>query len=532
MLKILLKKQIHEVWRSYFVNSKTNKPRSKATVILYFILFALLMLGVMGGMFTMLSVFLCEPLSSAGIGWLYFVLMSFISILFGAFGSVFNTFSSLYLSKDNDFLLSLPVPVKAIVASRLINVYLLGSMYSVIVILPALIVYYAVTGITAAKLVCGLMLILVISAIVMVLSCLLGWCVAKISLKLKNKSFVTVLASLLFIVLYYFFYFKATDLLTDLINNAQFYGEKIRGAAYGLYLFGRIGEGDFAAAGIFVAVSAALLIVTWLLLKSTFLSIATDSGKTAKVKYTEKRAKENSIFKALLIKEFRKFASNASYILNCGMGVIFIVTMGVFMLIKGSDIIEAFNSLFADSNYVYVMVCAALCMLSSMNNMAVPSVSLESKTLWMLQSLPVDSKLVLRAKMMLQLIISGCAMLFAVICTGIMLHADIASTLLVCVTPLVYTVFSAYFCTFLSIRMPNLHWTNEMTPIKQSGAVAISIFGGWALCAALGGGYFLFGYKIGMAAYLGCWIAVMAICSAVIARYLDTKGAQIFSELA
>ena len=46
------------------------------------------------------------------------------------------------------------------------------------------------------------------SLVVFVLSCLLGWVVAKISLRLKYKSFVTVLISLAFIGAYYFFYFN------------------------------------------------------------------------------------------------------------------------------------------------------------------------------------------------------------------------------------------------------------------------------------------------------------------------------------
>ena len=76
-------------------------------------LFALLMVGVLGGMFTLLS---CGPLlrrwSAAGMGWLYFALMALLAMLLGAFGSVFNTYSGLYLSKDNDLLLSMPIPVQ------------------------------------------------------------------------------------------------------------------------------------------------------------------------------------------------------------------------------------------------------------------------------------------------------------------------------------------------------------------------------------------------------------------------------------
>ena len=172
-------------------------------------------------MFTFLSLTFCGALSQAGMGWLYFLLMIGISIFLGAFGSVFNTYSGLYLAKDNDLLLSLPIRVRTIMTARLMNVYLMGTMYAATALLPALIVYWIVAGITVARIICGLLLFLMVTVIVLLLSCILGWVVAKISLRLKNKSFVTVLVSLLFIGGYYFFYFKANDFIRDIIQNAE-----------------------------------------------------------------------------------------------------------------------------------------------------------------------------------------------------------------------------------------------------------------------------------------------------------------------
>lgn len=141
MLKTLVKKQLMEIFRSYFYNAKTNKKRSTAGIIAYILLFAALMIGL-GGMFTGLSVSLCVPLTQAGMGWLYFALMSLLAIFLGAFGSVFNTYSGLYFAKDNDLLLSLPILVRTLMASRLLTVYLMGLMYSAVVILPAVVVYW------------------------------------------------------------------------------------------------------------------------------------------------------------------------------------------------------------------------------------------------------------------------------------------------------------------------------------------------------------------------------------------------------
>ena len=91
MLKILLKKQFYEIFRSYFYDAKKNRARSKAGVIAYIILFIFVMAIFLGGMFTLISVSLCSVMTSAGVDWLYFAAMGLIAILLGAFGSVFNT---------------------------------------------------------------------------------------------------------------------------------------------------------------------------------------------------------------------------------------------------------------------------------------------------------------------------------------------------------------------------------------------------------------------------------------------------------
>jgi len=464
--------------------------------------------------------------------WLYFLLMGGISVVLGAFGSVFNTYSGLYLAKDNDLLLSLPIPARTIVTARLLNVYLLGAMYSALAILPALVVYWIVVGATAARVICGLALFLIVTVIVLLLSCVLGWVIAKISLRLKNKSFISVLVSLLFIAAYYFVYFRANEFIRDLIQNADVYGEKIRGAAYGLYLFGRVGEGDWAAAAAFIAVTAAVFAAVWTVLNRSFLSIATASGKTVRIRYAEKTVRQKTPFRALLGKEFGRFASSPNYMLNCGLGILLIPAAGVLLLIKGPEVAGVLDGVFAARpGTAAVLLCAGLCMLAPMNDMATPSVSLEGRSLWIPQSLPVEPKTVLRAKMSVQLILTAVPMLFAALCAALVMRASPAERLLLAVTPALYAVFSALFDTYLGVRMPVLNWTSELAPIKQSGAVAIALFGGWFLCVVLAGLYLLIGYRIGAVLYLLVWTVLFAAASLLLLRWQDTKGADAFAEL-
>lgn len=532
MVRILLKKQFTEAFRSYFFDMKKNRMRSKLSVALWFAFFAVIMVGLLGGTFTFLAVSMCRSMVSVGMGWMYFVLMGGIGIVLGAFGSIFNTFSTLYLAKDNDQLLSLPIPVNTILTARLLTVYLMGAMYSSIVMIPTLVVYWVVAGLTVRRLICGLVFYILETLIVMLLSCILGWVVAKVSLKLKNKSFVTVLASLVFIGLYYFLYFRATNLVRDIVINAQIYGEKLKGASMLVYRFGTIGEGNLVSLGIFTAAVGALTALVLYVLSRTFIGIATSSGKVSKVRYVEKSVKQKSAFRALLSKEFRRFTSSPTYMLNCGLSLIFIPAAGVLFLIMGSEITGVLDSVFSHMNGATgVLFCAMLLTLSSMSDMSTPSVSLEGKSIWIPQSLPVEAKTVLRAKLSMHLILTLPVTLFAVLCAAFAINGPVLLKVLVVVLPTVFCVFSAIFGLVIGTKMAILNWTNEMAPIKQSGAIAISIFGTWGFVAVFAGVFMLFAYRIGAVLYLGIFTLALVAGSILLLKWLDTRGARIFARL-
>lgn len=418
MLKLLVKKQLTEIFRAYLYDAKKNRARSKAATVGYIIFFILLMVGVIGGMFTLLSLAMCQDMAKVGMSWFYFAIMGLMAILLGAFGSVFTTYSSLYLPKDNDQMLSLPIPVNTLIAARLLGVYLMGLMYSGVVVLPAIIVYWATVSAAPLHLLAGVLFLLLISLFVMAISCLLGWVVAKVSLKLKNKSFVTVVLSLVFFGLYYYFFsFKANSLLTELLQNIALYGDKVRSSAYPVYLFGQAGAGDPLSMLLLTAAIAVLFGLTWLLLSRSFLSIATASGHVGRKVYRAKAVRCRSISSALLDRELRRFTSSANYMLNCGFGTIFLVLASGFLLWQGRELLELVSQSFPErSGAMPVLLAFVLCLLSAMNDTTAPSVSLEGKQLWLAQSLPVSPWQVLRAKLRLQLLITIPPMLLCLVC--------------------------------------------------------------------------------------------------------------------
>lgn len=532
MLGTLLKKQLYELNRGFFYDAKKGKMRSKGAAALYIALYALLVVGFLGGIFTMLAFTLGAALIPAGYGWLYFVLFSLMATALGVFGSVFNTFSGLYMAKDNDLLLSMPIPVRYILASRLLGTYLLGLLFAGIILIPGAVVYFFFAKPTAGAVLGALLLVLLISLVVLVLTCALGFVVAKISAKLKNKSFLTVFVSLVFFGAYYFFYFRASAIINALIENMATVGTAIKGSAYPLYLLGRVGEGDGVAMLVVTVAVLALTALTFFLLDRSFIAIATAKGGTAKARYRERAAVRRTPARAMLAKEFARFASSPNYMLNCGLGTLMLPIGAVYLLIRCETVRDVVSSWFAwDTDFPAAIAIGCICALASMNDMATPSVSLEGKSLWIAQSLPVHPWTVLRAKLMVQLILTAPSVLFASVSALLVLRPSPAAAVALVVLPLLYVLLSALFGLMLGVRNANLVWSSEIIPIKQSGSVLLAMFAGWGYAALFVLGALFLGVLVPFPAFAAVFAALTAALCFLLYRWLRTRGAARFAAL-
>ena len=94
-----------------------------------------------------------------------------------------------------------------------------------------------------------------------------------------------------------------------------------------------------------------------------------------------------------------------------------------------------------------------------------------------------------------------------------------------------FAVLSALFGLILGLKMVNLNWTSEITPIKQSAPVALALFGDWGYALMVGGLFFLFGRILGAVGYMLCIFALTAVLCALLLSWIRKKGTEIFATL-
>ena len=533
MFKTLMKKQFAEIFRTYFYDQKKNSVRSTGQIVGMFILFAVLIIFVFGSICLPICVGLCPAFVGLGYGWLYYAMLSLFALLIGTFGSVFHTYTVLYAAKDNDLLLSMPIPVKHIMLSRLLSVYLMGLLYSCVPLICASAVYIMTVGASFKSVIGAIMMLLTVSLIIFILSCGLGYVVAKISRRLKNKSVTIVILALAGLALYYYFYFNAMSAVETLTENVAVYGQQIKDSAYIIYLFGGIGTGEPLSILIFTAAVAVLLVLLMYLISRSFIKIATSLSAVSTSAAKVKDSNSKSIASALRGKEFSKFLSSPTYMLNAGLGVLLIPVLGVLLLIKGPELLTVLSAAGGiDPGIAAVILFAALTMASSMADTAVASVSLEGKNIWIPQSLPVRPLQILNAKASVQLILSGVPTAFAAVCAIIAFRMDVITAIAFIAATAASVALCAMFYMFLGIKFVNLTWTNEMIPIKQGAGVLIALLSTWGYGIVTGALYLpLIAVPGAAPVYLAVVADIAAILAAVLYNWMSTKGEEIFASL-
>ena len=534
MLKALLRKQFLELNQFYFRDRKSGKLRSRGGVIGYVALFVVIF-AALGAFFGMMEATLLDGLAPAGYTWLYFAVSALIAIALGTFGSVFNTYEGLYHARDNELLLAMPVPPAKLLLVRMTGVYAMGLLYEAIVFIPAMIVYWARGGVTAWQVAAPVLLLFIIGVLVLVLTCALGWVVALVSAKLKNRSFLTVLLSLAFIVIYYIVYFRLNQYIQSIVTNAEQVGRSFRTALWPLYQIGLACTGGAAAFAVTTALAAALLaLLVWVMGRS-FTRIVTASSGGKKSVYRRRAMKNSGRKAALLRKELRRFTASPGYMLNCGLGIVLMPVLAAAALIKMGWVRETLGSLLeqipALEAMVPVLAAGALCLLCATNVVSAPSVALEGRSLWLLQSLPVPAGEALAAKEKLHILLNGVPALLLGVVLAVVLRLEAVTAVFMLTAALAFTAFTGALGLVLGLRRPNLEWTNETVPIKQSMSVTITLFGGWLLALAVGLLYYPLLDVLAPAVYLLGVTAVFALAAWLLNRWLARRGAAIFASL-
>lgn len=531
IFKALLKSRFMALSSYMFRHSKTKKksPLMKVGIVLL----ALYVIGAVFAMFGYFFLQICEPFHQIGIDWLYFAMAGIMAMVLMFIGSVFMTQTQIYEAKDNEMLLAMPIKASYILMSRMLMLLAFNAAFELLIMIPAIAVYVSKCSVNVLGVIAGIMLLLALPFFALSISCLVGWLLAVISSRVRNKSLITMIFSLAFLAAYFYAYSQMNSYIQKLIANGDIFAHNIKGYVLPLYWFGEaIAEGKISFMLFALLCELVPFIIIYIILSASFIKIATTKRGFAKVRYQEKEMKVETANAALLRKELKHFVSSPMYMLNGALGSVFTIVGGVALIIKKELICNIVEQIPEFSGYIGASVIVALCAIATTNIISAPSISLEGKNLWIIRSMPVSSRNILLSKVKLHLVITLPAMIFTEIVAAAVLDMDWLCRVLVFILPNIVTIFCALFGVVVNLKFPKFDWISETVAIKQSASTMISMFGAFAVILIPGLLYIvLLDGMIAMNLYLLLITVIYAIVCILLYHFLTHKGCIIFEAL-
>lgn len=536
MLKTLLKIRWKGLLYNMFARRRGKKNSGKGMMILFAFLL-LYLVAAFGLMFGFMFYSMYEPFNAIDMGWLYYSLAAVLSTMLCFIGSVFFTQTMLFDAKDNELLLSLPIKPATIIGSRILLLLLINYGYSLLIMAACGVVRCFVAPVTALGVVRYVLCCLLLPLLPSTLSCIVGGLIALIISRLRNKNLFSLLLSLVFLGAYFAVCFNMQDYIEKMVKNGAAIGEAIQKALPPFYAMGlAMQNGDWLQLLIFAMWCIVPFALVFLLLSRTFIRIATSKRGQKKVKYEAKAMHASSVRWSGTCKELRRLVNSSAYMLNGCLGSILSVAVAVLTLFKGEGILQTLANVYAGgadvSTFAMPMACIIECFTLSMSILSAPSISLEGKNIWLLQSMPMTAADVLMPKVYMHLIITVPASLLSSLMYALALPMGTLDIVLIFLVPLLITFTMALLGVVVNLRWPRFDYTNETMVVKQSASSTITMFSGMGIVLLPLLLYvLLLGKVISVHTMLFIFAGVLAIADVIMYDYLAHRADRAFAKL-
>lgn len=481
MLKVLLRQRLEMLGTWLTGATRKNKKQSKG-VLIAFAALMIYALGALGFLFWHIFDTIAQPFHLFGFDWLYFSFVAVMSFGLMFIGSVFTAKAQLYEAHDNDLLLSLPIPPRYILLSRLFMLFVINFVLDLLVAVPALLVCTRYDMLSTWGYVAFAVVFLLLPLLTLAVGALFAWLLSLATARVQRKSLVTTVLSFAFFAAYMYFSINMNNLLLSLAADPSGLAGSL-GAVAPVYWMGvAIAEDSIPALLCASLIMIGAFVLMYVLLSKTFIKTATNRQGT-RMKKASAEVSVGSARAALFRRELTHFLNCPAYMINAGLGSVMAIAGAVVLLVKSGDVLPVLAEIPGLSEYLTVIGMGVLCTMCSMMLYTTPSIALEGKSLWIAQSLPVDCREVLKAKLRLHNVMSLPPIVLATLVLAHVIKPKGVLLPFFFALPVLFCVFMGLLGLIENLRHPALDWTNETQAVKSGIGVLFTIFGGWGLIA-------------------------------------------------
>ena len=398
--------------------------------------------------------------------------------------SFFKAGSVLFSMKSYDIMVSLPVTKSAILISRFVTMYVTNLLFSLIVMIPGLAVHiwFAKPGISFY--IISLMAVLFAPLLPLTISSILGALIKGISSRMKKKTLVETFLTVGLVVVIMVGSFRMgpktenldmealkeligtlTSTLGNIFPPALWYHQALQGSILHFVLL--------------LGIPALIFTLFVWILSKRFTEICTGLNATyAKHNYKLGELKAEHVLLSLFKKEMKLYFSSSLYVTNSGIGYILAVLLAGAIAVMGVDSLAEFMEMPMFLPLIHKVLPFVLAMPLCMMSTSACTISMEGKTFWQLQVLPVKAKDIYNAKLLWNLAVAAPFYLASVVLMLIGAKPALSDALHYFLIPLVLLAYCIVLGLACNLWFPKLNWDNEAQVVKQGAAVLVSMLGG------------------------------------------------------
>ena len=468
-----------------FLNNKDRKAKKVYVALSATLLFLVALVAVYVGMlvYGYVAIGIEEVIPA------YLIMIS--SMIMLAFG-LFKAGSVIFGQKGYDILCSLPVSSKSIVIARIIRMYVENIIFTLVIMMPGIIVYGLLIKPAVSFYLVGIIVILLVPFVPMTISIIIGALITSISSRTKHKSIIGAIIPIIIVVGSLLFTGRLSavegqltpemlaslaGVVTGIIENvyppAVWFGNMMLGAC------------DIEAV-LFIFASFAVLGITVYVIGANFQRICQALyGTVAKHDFTMGAQEQHYVAVTLVKREFKRYFASTVYLSNTIMGPILAVAMTVSLFFI--DLESSLAMLPIKIDVVGILPLAIGTIFCIMNTTST-SLSMEGKEWWLIKSLPLTSKQILDAKLLMNLILFGPFYVVAVVISIIALKPSGLEIIWMIISPATLILFSCVWGLFINLKVPVFNWENETSIVKQSVSALVG-----GICGSIVGVVMMFG---------------------------------------
>ena len=395
------------------------------------------------------------------------------------FFSILKAGSIIFQMKDYEMLMSLPVSKQAIIISRFLTMYANNLGLSILIMLPGIVIY--AMNVKPGVLYYLFMIIgtLLLPLLPITIATLIGAGITAISARMKHKSLVSGVLSILVGLVAVLFSISIQSVDADI--NEQEMQTMLSGVAAKIgsmyppaqWFTNAVTKQSILGFLLFIGVSVAVFVVMVLLVSHYFDKIsdalrAKESGKSADIS----KLKVNSAVKALYSKEWKRFLASGVYMSNAAIGDLLMVVLSVALFVVGVDKAERAMQL---QGFVVRLYPYALCFMMAIMATTSSAISMEGKQWWLTKSLPVRKKDIMNSKILVNLTLAFPCYVIAEIFSCMAIKTDFAGYVRLLLIPLIYMMFVSVSGLTMNLLFPVFNWENEAKVIKQSASTMVAM---------------------------------------------------------